>query len=1163
MKLIKFGFFRLFLMVSLVLATMAGAGPALAVDTEPPVLQEAGLADIFGIRLIYDESLDTESIPDTGDFSVTVNGNPASVTGVGVTGEFMSFIDNWVTLSVIPFINEGDTVTISYTKGGNPIQDTSGNEAVSFADEPVSTDMTAPGLESAVLVDGSKVVLTYSEPLNETSVPDTVDFSARRNFLDPLNISGVSVSGTDVTVNLAVSLDPGDGIDISYSPGASQIMDLAGNAADGLMFESVKNDFIPPVLVSATIFANTVSLEYDKLLLGSDAFYSPDISNFAVFINDIEVEIASSYVPEDTVVLYLSEAAAEGDTVTLSYEPGSDPIQDYFENYAAALDNITVTNITPPADEYEPDNVYTDAGSITTDGTAQTHNIIIPGNQDWVSFTAVAGESYVIYIDESPDMDSVVSLYDTDGSTKLWEEDNGLAGDDEELGWTAAADGTYYIRVIHYDTDIGTGEYDISVTNVTPRVTGAVINGQTLVITYDREMDTNSDPDSIDFTVTINGVPMGVSAVDVNDHSVTLYLAGPAEAGDTVTVDYSPGLGPVLTAEGFPATGFTSQDADNTTSELNIIYDDADTDHVYFDQDTFSTILMGLDSYGIPDGNVRVAVGYMNQSGVPDFSESLLTGMIDAETYKYINDTVVGGSLAISGTINNPGNMGLPPGIVVFDVYSADGSQAYTADFPVTIQDSEGMTAFVGIQLPGADITASPSLSEVDDLYDTEQAITFSRAGVGSITFEPGLNIMDNHVQLEDLQISIVSGENDAYYVEVDTAVTTFLADQGASVTLFDIPFSEVDILCSNDSGLASNIQLDTASQTLTFDVNHFSRYTITEHPAGGGGGGGGGSAAETVDGLFTPGRDTDLSLGQEVTLKLTGDSFSEPVTVTLKFVTEAIPLPEDSVLQGQIIDVSTGDGQQPVKGVTLVFSYDETKVSEPRKLTAHYYNEETNEWELVGGKVNEAEGTFSVTISHFSKYALIESTNTFADISGHWAQNQIEILAGRRVIAGLNSTTFAPGATVTRAQFATLLVKALGFEPAPEKASFSDVNPSAWYAGNVGAAVEAGLINGYTDGTFKPNAFISREEAAVMIVRALETAGSEAGAGTGDITAEVSRFTDISEISSWSVSAVAAAVKEGIISGHPDGTFAPLQNCSRAEAAVMVLKMMGRAGLM
>jgi len=222
MKFGKSGYLRLFMSLFLFLVLLAGAGPALAVDTDPPVLQEARAVDIFGIRLVYDESLDTESVPDTGDFSVTVNGNPASVTGVGITGEFMSFIDNWVTLSVIPFINEGDTVTISYTKGGNPIQDTSGNEAVSFADEPVSTDMTAPGLESAVLVDGNKVVLTYSEPLDKTSVPDTVDFSARRNFLDPLNISGVSVSGTDVTVNLAVSLDPGDGIDISYSPGGSK-----------------------------------------------------------------------------------------------------------------------------------------------------------------------------------------------------------------------------------------------------------------------------------------------------------------------------------------------------------------------------------------------------------------------------------------------------------------------------------------------------------------------------------------------------------------------------------------------------------------------------------------------------------------------------------------------------------------------------------------------------------------------------------------------------------------------------------------------------------------------------------------------------------------------------------------------------------------------------
>jgi len=148
--------------------------------------------------------------------------------------------------------------------------------------------------------------------------------------------------------------------------------------------------------------------------------------------------------------------------------------------------------------------------------------------------------------------------------------------------------------------------------------------------------------------------------------------------------------------------------------------------------------------------------------------------MHDEGSYKYINGTVTGGCLVLSGTINNPGNNSLPPGIVVLNIYSSDGSQSFTPDWVIIIQDFEGMIAFVGIQIPEGDITVSPSLNEIDNLYNTEQAITFTKADVGSITFNPGLNIMDDLIQLEDLQITIVSGEDSQYYVEVNTEAHSY-----------------------------------------------------------------------------------------------------------------------------------------------------------------------------------------------------------------------------------------------------------------------------------------------------------------------------------------------------------------------------------------------------
>ncbi|WP_256760395.1 S-layer homology domain-containing protein [Cohnella sp. WQ 127256] len=105
-----------------------------------------------------------------------------------------------------------------------------------------------------------------------------------------------------------------------------------------------------------------------------------------------------------------------------------------------------------------------------------------------------------------------------------------------------------------------------------------------------------------------------------------------------------------------------------------------------------------------------------------------------------------------------------------------------------------------------------------------------------------------------------------------------------------------------------------------------------------------------------------------------------------------------------------------------------------------------------------------------------------------------------RMIVHGVNGSRFNPGATITRAELAALLARALGLPESGELADFRDVSESSWYSGAVEAVNAYGIMDGYKDGTFGPNQEVSRQEAIVVIVRALRladasSAGSHAGA--------------------------------------------------------------------
>ncbi|TEB08019.1 Endo-1,4-beta-xylanase A precursor [Pelotomaculum schinkii] len=192
------------------------------------------------------------------------------------------------------------------------------------------------------------------------------------------------------------------------------------------------------------------------------------------------------------------------------------------------------------------------------------------------------------------------------------------------------------------------------------------------------------------------------------------------------------------------------------------------------------------------------------------------------------------------------------------------------------------------------------------------------------------------------------------------------------------------------------------------------------------------------------------------------------------------------------------------------------------------------------------------------SLYTVLQSAETFSDIQDNWAKADIELLASKMLIAGKGENIYEPDSNVTRAEFAALLVRALGLEEGVLKAGqFQDVAGTDWYAGSVAAAAAENIIKGYEGGLFKPDACITREEMTAMIARAARVAGKEDSLSAPEQEEQLARFNDRQEISSWAAADAALAVKAGIISGMPGGAFSPGSNADRAQSAAILKRFL------
>ncbi|WP_241674468.1 glycoside hydrolase family 3 N-terminal domain-containing protein [Paenibacillus luteus] len=203
----------------------------------------------------------------------------------------------------------------------------------------------------------------------------------------------------------------------------------------------------------------------------------------------------------------------------------------------------------------------------------------------------------------------------------------------------------------------------------------------------------------------------------------------------------------------------------------------------------------------------------------------------------------------------------------------------------------------------------------------------------------------------------------------------------------------------------------------------------------------------------------------------------------------------------------------------------------------------------VPSGKYDQSKGAVVFTVNHFSAYGVVLVHKSFDDLGKHaWAKQAVEVMASKGIINGVSDKAYAPAQNVKRADFITLLVKTLGLS-ANASGNFSDIASDAYYYDAVAIAKKLGIVNGRSDGSFDPNAAITRQEMFAMTARAIEASGKKLGAGNAQ---QLAAFSDLGKLAAYAADSAALLVANGIVKG--DGSkLNPLGHTTRAEAAVIM----------
>ena len=250
----------------------------------------------------------------------------------------------------------------------------------------------------------------------------------------------------------------------------------------------------------------------------------------------------------------------------------------------------------------------------------------------------------------------------------------------------------------------------------------------------------------------------------------------------------------------------------------------------------------------------------------------------------------------------------------------------------------------------------------------------------------------------------------------------------------------------------------------------------------------------------------------------------------------------------------STGVNQAQPATITVQLTKLLTPGADPATIGVYRVDGITGKLTYVGGKLDPDQQKITARITTAGMYAVMAVEKNFNDTQQHWANQNIKVMAARLVAQGVNDQLFNPEGKVTRAQFTALLVRALGLQVAkPAALSFRDVKQSAWYYQEIAIAYANGLIKGQNPNQLGPEITISRAEMAVLLERALLLKNPP----TTKAAAATPAFNDAQTVPSWARTSIARVAQLQLMQGQAQQKIAPAANTSRAEAVTVLRRLM------
>lgn len=316
---------------------------------------------------------------------------------------------------------------------------------------------------------------------------------------------------------------------------------------------------------------------------------------------------------------------------------------------------------------------------------------------------------------------------------------------------------------------------------------------------------------------------------------------------------------------------------------------------------------------------------------------------------------------------------------------------------------------------------------------------------------------------------------------------------------------------------------------------------------------------------------DISAQLGASVDLKdiKVQVQISRPAADTIKVVEDAASEGNFTIIAPPLEYTVTCTYDNKTVSISTFNSYVERTIAipdgvDPSKITTGIVIDPDGTPRQVPTKITVIDGKYYAVLNSLtnSTYSVVWHPLEFKDVASHWAKGAVNDMGSRMIISGVGNDLFEPDRAITRAEFAAVIVRALGLKPGTGNNLFTDVNSADWYSPFIETAYKYGLLSGYENGTFGPMDMITREQAMTMIARAMKITGLKVDLETGGAEMLLAEFGDFRQSSEWAKESMAACVKAGIVSGNNDKNIAPKDEITRAEVAVIIRKLLQKSNL-